>query len=436
MTEPPSGMPPEQVGATPGPGRASGRPDRDGGGAALDWAVWAIGRLLLVAIVLRIIPWAEMFNDLAIYARWVQEALSHGRFPHDEMWQYPPLAAPVMVLAAVLPGDAAGYVLLLLGVDASIMAMVAAQARHRGATSGRRLWALAPLVVGPLLLARFDVVPTALAVAAVALAARPGASGAVAAVGAWVKVWPILVVAGLRRHDLPRAALGVVAASVVIAGVLVATTTDPLSFVGGQRDRGLQIESIAALPFLVARAVGLDVEVVYRYGAHEVQAPGAETVAAALPVLTLALLAVVGLLRLTGRLERLGAADVALATVLFSVATSRVFSGQYLIWLMGLAAVALSDPGTRMRHTIRLLIAVGVATQVVYPWLYSALLDGSPVAVLVQSVRVLLTLAATVTAAGVLLRAEPDGQASGSAPSSIARRRSAERSHPQDDSTH
>jgi hypothetical protein len=311
--------------------------------------------------------------------------------------------------------------------------MLTSQARRTARRGGTRLWALLPLVVGPLLLARFDVVPTAFAVAAVLMAARPVASGALAATGAWVKVWPLLVLAALRRRDLPRGVAGALTASAVIAGVLVVTSEDPLSFLGGQRDRGLQIESLAAWPFLIARLFGAPVEVVYRYGAHEVDASGVDMVARSVIVLTLVLLGVVAVQRLRGALDAVSGADVALATVLFTVATSRVFSGQYFIWLLALAAVTLGDPTSRMRRTTVLLIAAGLATHLVYPWLYSALLDGNPVAVAVQTLRVGLTVAATVCALGVLLRpggstdqASALGAASGSPPSSITRNRCAE----------
>jgi hypothetical protein len=402
-----------------------------------DWTIWLVSRLVLVAIILGAIPWPEQVNDLTIYARWVQESLQHGRFPTDDMWQYPPLAGPVFVLGAWLPGERLGFVTLFLGFDAAIMAMLTHQARRSGLGGGTRLWALLPLIVGPLLLARFDVVPTAFAVAAVLLAARPMASGALAATGAWLKVWPVLVLAALRRSDLPRGVAGALAASAVIAGALVVATVDPLSFLTGQRDRGLQIESLAAWPFLVARLAGAPVEVVYRYGAHELDAAGVDSVARGVLVLTVILLGVVAVQRLRGVLDDVSGADVALATVLFTVATSRVFSGQYFIWLLALAAVTLGDPASRMRRTTALLIAAGAATQVVYPWLYSALLDGNPVAVAVQTVRVGLTAAATVFALVVLLRpGSAATQASGSPPSSITRNRSAELSQPQDDSTH
>ena len=296
---------------------------------------------------------------------------------------------------------------LFLAFDAAIMAMLTRQARRTGLAGGTRLWALLPLIVGPLLLARFDVVPTAFAVGAVLIAARPLASGALAGTGAWLKVWPILVVAALRRRDLPRGVAGALVASIVIAVVLVVTTVDPMSFLSGQRDRGLQIESLAAWPFLVARLLGAPVEVVYRYGAHEIDAAGVDTVARSLVVVTLVLLGVVAVQRLRGALDSTSGADVALATVLFTVATSRVFSGQYFIWLLALAAVTLGDPTSRMRRTTVLLIAAGVATELVYPWLYTALLEGRVVAVVVQTVRVGLTVAAAACALDVLLRPDP-----------------------------
>jgi hypothetical protein len=379
-----------------------------------DWLLWAALRAALIVIILGWVPWPEQVNDLRIYADWVAESLGAGEYPQDTMWQYPPLAGPVFLLGAWLPGGRMGFVLLFLAVDAAVMGLLAAQSARTGRTGGRRLWALLPLVTGPLLLARFDVVPTALAVAAVLVArASPALSGALAAVGAWIKVWPALVVSGLRRSDLPRGLLAALAASSAIVAALLLTTRDPMGFLTGQRDRGLQIESVAAWPFLVGRALGLDVTIAYQYGAHEVLAPGVEVAAGAAMLVTAALLGLVAVQRLRGALEHLPAADVALATVLFSVVTSRVFSGQYFIWLLGLGAVCLGDPGTRMRRTTALLIGAGVATQLVYPWLYTALLDGRLIALAVQTARIGLTVAATVVAIGVLM-ARPAQDVAGS----------------------
>jgi hypothetical protein len=375
------------------------------GPAARDWLIWAVLRLLLVVIILGAIPWPEQVNDLAIYAGWAQGPLAQGRFPDDPMWQYPPLAGPVFRLGAALPGDRLGFVALFLAADAAIMAMLARQAGRTGRGGGRRLWALLPVVTGPLLLARFDVVPTALAVAAVLVGlAHPALAGALAAVGAWLKVWPALVVAGLRRADLPRALAGALAASAVVALGVAMTTEDPFGFLGGQAARGLQVESVGAWPFLVARLLGADVEVAYQFGAHEVIAAGTGAVAAASLLGSVLLLGLVAVQRLRGVLEAESVADVALVAVLCSVATSRVFSGQYAIWLLGLGAVCLADPRTRARRVVHLLVAAGLAGHLVYPWLYTALLEGAWYAVVVQTVRILLVLAATGLALGLVLR--------------------------------
>ncbi len=414
-----------------------------------DWAVWAALRCLLILIIVGVLPWPEQVNDLNIYRAWAEGPLAEGRFPDDPMWQYPPLAGPLFRVGAALPGERMGFVLMLLAVDALVMWLLhrdahgverllpeerlpddvaeaagtpvhdgsrpgpaagrtnpsgraAADDLERNRIAGPTLWALAPVVTGPLLLARFDVIPTAFAVAAALHLARPSRSGTIAAMGAWVKVWPVLVLAGLARRDLPRGLIGFVVASGLVAAALLATTSDVLSFLGQQRDRGLQIESVWAAPFLIARALGAPVAVVYRYGAHEIDAPWADAVASVAALATVLLLAAVVVSRLVGRLEAVRGADVALATVLFSVATSRVFSGQYFIWLLGLAAVCLNDRGSRMRPTVRLLVAAGLATHLIYPWLYSALLEGDPVAWLVQLVRVSLTLLAALAAGRVL----------------------------------
>jgi hypothetical protein len=373
-----------------------------------DWAVWAVLRLGLLAIILGWVPWPEQVNDLAIYQRWAEGPLAGGTFPTDPMWQYPPLAGPIFRLGAMLPGERIGFALLFLAFDAAIMLMLSWQAARSRRTAGRTLWAWSALITGPLLLARFDVVPTALALAAILVTApRPAASGALAGIGAWLKAWPILVLSGVRRGDLPRAIAGVVAASLCIVVVLVVTTDQPFGFLTGQAERGLQVESVAAWPFLVARAFGADVAVVYQYGAHEVVADGVPVVAAGSIATTLALLGLVAVQRLRGALEDAAAADVALATVLFSVVTSRVFSTQYFIWLLALGAACLGTSGTRMRRCVMLVVASGAASQLVYPWLYTALLEGRPWALLAQTARVGLAVGAAVLAVGVLVTPRP-----------------------------
>lgn len=373
----------------------------------VDWLVWAATRLLLLLIIGGVIPWPEQVRDLDTYQRWFDQSLRFGHFPTDQMWQYPPLAGPVFALGALMPGGRVGFALWFLCFDAALMLMIRRNAAP-GRERGPRLWAWCPLFVGPLLLARFDVVPTAFAVGALMLAGRPGASGGVAAIGAWLKVWPALTVLGLPRRALPRAVTVAFLVSVAVAALLLMTTTDSLAFLTGQRSRGIQIESVAAWPYLLARLFGAPVEVVYQFGAHEIVATGISQVGSVCAALSVLGIGAVAALRLIGRLEGHPPADVALTVVLISVVTSRVFSGQYFVWLLGLASLALGQP-TRLTRAIRWLSAAGLATHLIYPWLYSALLAGSPLAVALQSVRIVTILVATTLATRELL-AGPRGQ--------------------------
>ena len=150
---------------------------------------------------------------------------------------------------------------------------------------------------------RFDVVPTLFAVVAILLVARPVAPGVAAALGLTVKLWPALMLFVLPRRALPRtlAAFAVIAAALVAAFALL--TDDSLSFLANQQARGLQVESVGALPYELFSLIGGDVAFGLKYGSIQVLMSGAETVGLALTVLGLALFALLGWWRLSGRLE-------------------------------------------------------------------------------------------------------------------------------------
>ncbi len=134
------------------------------------------------------------------------------------------------------------------------------------------------------MMVRFDVVPTLFAVVAVLLVARPLASGAAAALGLTVKVWPALMLFVLPRRSLPRglAAFAVTAAVVMLAFTLL--FDDSLSFLANQQARGLQVESVGALPYEIASLLGGEVAFGLKYGSIQVLMGGAETVGLALTV--------------------------------------------------------------------------------------------------------------------------------------------------------
>lgn len=375
---------------------------------------WSITRLLLL-VQLVLAPDAFV-GDVRLYSLW-SLVLAEGRFPvGDPFWQYPPGAGVVFATMQLTgPDPIRGFIAMALAADGLIMAVLILAARRRSApaTPGDRFragpwlgpvtWVVGGLLIGPVMLARFDLFPTAAAVAAVLLAMRPWASGAMAGLGALLKAWPILVLAAIPRRQLPKAA----AASLVvflIGWVAISTWAQGgVAFLGEQGARGLQIESVAALPYLLAASVGFDPQVVLSHGAFELAAPGAAVAGLALTALGALVLATVVGFRLLGRLEDACPGDVALAVVLVSVATSRVFSPQYGVWLVGLAAAAVVDQRSRLRGVTGVLLAMSAVTGVLFPWAYGSLLDAAPYAVALQCARVILLLVATITALVVVL---------------------------------
>lgn len=372
--------------------------ERDGTAYAALAIVWLTTRVIAVVSV-DLTPW--MLNDLVIYEGWLAP-LVQGAFPaEDPTWQYPPGIAPFFLGTGALAIDYRwAFTLGILLVDALVMAVLLLAHSRRAGSSwlGPWLWALAGVIVGSIMVVRFDVVPTLFAVVAVLVVARPMRTGIAVALGFTVKVWPALMLFVVPRRHLPLA-VGSFAVTVVIVLSAFALLTDgSLGFLANQQARGLQVESVGALPYLVSSLLGGDIEFGLRYGSIQVLADNAETVGLALTLIGLALFALIAWWRLSGRLEDVPPGDVALAAMLVSVATSRVYSPQFNVWLVGITAVMLLDPRTRLRRAAVIVLVVSLLTQVVYPWSATQLVNADPLTIVVQALRVAGIVVATVMA--------------------------------------
>jgi len=360
---------------------------------------FALTRAWLILIPFGVIPYLGgtlVINDVTLYEQWSQ-ILQSGRFPvDDQMWQYPPLVGPVFALGALVPPDPTlGLMLVMLAFDAATFVVLMRRAGRGASVEGPWAWVVAGMLIGPVWLTRFDVIPTFFAVLGLLAVGRPVRSGALLAVGALLKVWPALLLLGVPRRAFPRALAAFVVTCGAILMTLVLTMDGASSFASEQRERGLQVESVPAWLFLVAHLFGWPRRFVYRYGAMEVSAPGVEAMALAVTVATVVSLAALVILRFSGRLDDASPADIALVVVLVSMVTSRVLSPQYLVWVAGIAAVCLLDPTTRMRPVIMLLMPVAALGQILYPMHYDWLLSDRWEGLALQTARILLLLVAT-----------------------------------------
>ncbi|MEN8650085.1 glycosyltransferase 87 family protein [Streptomyces sp. 21So2-11] len=337
-----------------------------------------------------------------IYYRWYEQ-LARGDFPFDDvMWQYPPAAGLVILAPAALPWLTyfqAFVVLTLLG-DALVTVALARAGAGRGRSSGGAwMWVCALPLLLHLPLVRYDVLVTALAVLALlAMRTRPRVGGALAALGALVKVWPALTLLGTPRGRSTRDAwLSAALAALALLAVLSLAFSHTLDFLRQQGSRGVQIESLGGTALSLARLIGWRGTVTFRYGAMEFTGPYVSTVAHLSLLCTAA--AFCWLLVWRVRARRWTTAtpfDAALCAVLLFTVTSRVISPQYLIWLLGLAAVCLTSRATSQRPVAALLLPAAAISSLVYPVLYEEVVTGTPLGCALMVVRNGLLLGAAV----------------------------------------
>ncbi len=363
-------------------------------GSSALWPVWLVTRAGFY--LLATAPGGD--GDVGIYQRWYACCLSHGRFPlADPMWQYPPGAAPVLWLPGRLPGGYMhDFVFLAIGCDLAITFILCRAARRGGSLAGAWYWVCGVPLLGVVAVIRFDIVPVALSVAAVGVTGAGVVRGALAGAGAAVKVWPITLLAGMAPGQGRR---GLAAAAAVLAAACVLFGSETASFLAHQNARGVEIESVAATPFMIWRQAGWHGTVVFRFGAWQLS--GAH-VALAQDVsrlgLVLATAAVLGwqVLIASGRARWRPefAADAPLAATLLFLVASPVLSPQYLLWVTGLAAACLATGRTTQRPVALAVLAAAGLTQLIFPIGWPSLLSGSDLVTGVLAARNLVLVAA------------------------------------------
>jgi hypothetical protein len=293
-------------------------------------------------------PADKLIVDTPIYAKY-GFAMTHGRFPYrDIKIEYPPAALPMFILPALgrkrnLPAYTRWFdremavcaCLALLGVFLITRAPAALAAT-----------ATAPLLLGPVVLTRFDYWPTALAVLALAavLRSRLAIGAVLLGVAIAAKIWPAIllpfVVTWLWRTRGRRPALAFTGGT---AAVLAAIIT-PFAVISPhgtwysvhqQFARPLQIESLgSAILVVIHHVAGTNLGVLSNYGSQNVGGWGAGPAAAILTVLLVGALVTVYVAFVRGESSRDNLLTAVAAAVTALVAFGKVFSPQYMIWLV------------------------------------------------------------------------------------------------------
>jgi Glycosyltransferase family 87 len=250
--------------------------------------------------------------------------------------EYPPGAlAPIVTPAIGSPAKHTYADRFVWGAIALVAATILMLARRPRAAF---LVALAPLLLGPVLLKRFDVLPMLLTLIALELALRKryAWSGAALGVGAAVKLYPVLLLPVLLFAGGRRALAGFVAAcGAIFLPFLVIAPHGVLESIWKQVGRHLQWETPLASLALLAHSLGIvSIGLISEANTYAIGGKPGFVLAALTTVLFLAALAVIW--RRLPHLVRTreGIVLAWAATLAVAVTLGHVLSPQYLIWLL------------------------------------------------------------------------------------------------------
>jgi hypothetical protein len=344
-------------------------------------AVWVVTRAM---IVVQVGFWNHVggadFQDVNAFETWSNFLATEHHMPTDEGWQYPPGAALVMLLPRIGGAPyAQSFVATMLLFDLLGLALMALLAKRTGRGVGVWVWLLGLPLLQMFPVLRFDLVPTVLAIAAlVVIHRRPAWFGALAGLGASVKVWPIAALFGeWDRRRLVLSAIAALGVLVVVFGGAAIAFGDQSTFLDNQGVRGLQVESVASVPWHARELItGQTVPTIPRNGTLEIGSDLADAVAEALKWLAILVLAGAAAWWLARdraiRRGRLDLADEAISRdfvftiVLLLLVVSRVLSPQFMIWLVGLSAVILTAGTRRMARPAWIVVGTIVLTAGLY----------------------------------------------------------------------
>lgn len=368
------------------------------------WTVFYVAsRLGMLAIFLTYTDY--LAADVNYYAAYLNMATPGLE---NILIEYPVPAAWILQLIYFVGGPQnffVSFAFVMAALDAALTWFLWRKAPAAGA-----FWIVFTLANGAIMWFRFDLIPTALVtLACMVVITRPRISGALIGIGAAIKLWPALLIVPMVAPDMlgkrspGRARLigfaitgfGLALASLAFTGWT--RTASPLAW---QSDRGLQVESILATPFLFWHAFGTSSPWKYElseYNAYEVFGPGVDSMLSFATFLTVGAVFVtiwaawrLWLVRdawTPGR-EQEAIALAALIVSLAMLVSNKTFSTQYLLWIGGPIAVLLINQATSaIRRELWVVafssVAIGLATQFIYPWAYGLILaqpNGDPYA--------------------------------------------------------
>ncbi|UNK69665.1 hypothetical protein [Microbacterium sp. H1-D42] len=389
------------------------------------WAAFIVAHALVTWLGW-VLPNHPMGDVVLVYEPWSAAALSGGGVMGiTAAWVYPQLALVPMLLTQLLAAPLTpalgadnayliGWAVLITIGDLLAFAVLVGRGQVRRRRLAGWFWIGALVLLGPIALYRIDAVTVPLAiVGGLWLARRPVAGTVLLTLGAWVKIWPgaIVLAAIAAGRRSPRVALiaASVSAGLIAVFFLLGADRELFGFLTTQGGRGLQIEAVAATPFLWMAASGTAViDYSIEILTFQIRAPGADLVSIWLTPLMVAMVA--GILVLGVWRAQAGAAwhrllpPLSMAFVAALIVSNKVGSPQFQTWLIAPVILWIVFDRARAHAAAAMVLMLCALTLAVYPLTYDGLLHAHLLPVVLITARNLLLIVLLVHAIRAVVR--------------------------------
>jgi uncharacterized membrane protein len=356
---------------------------------------------------------------------YIAQLMRDGQIPyHDFASEYPPLALLSFLLPGLITSNTMAYSwafaaeLMIFDMIALMVIADLASTLKISIKNALLVYTLVIVATGPILVARYDLLPAVLVLGALwsFIKGKNKLAWAAAALGFAAKLYPIIilpifVIYQLKNRQYSRMITG----GAVFLGVTLLLSL-PWIIIDApgywhswtyHLERGLHSESTYGTALLTGQVLGLTtVQGALTFGSWNLSSPLADSLAKMSFYIAAAVLIVVYALyvwrmpkepegELTAKLSESSAARLLKFTVLtvaVFLLTNKVFSAQYLAWLCPLLPLVAD----RRFFAPMLFIAAAVLTQYIYPYNYNSFELGEALPVLVLTFRNLLLILMTV----------------------------------------
>jgi hypothetical protein len=368
----------------------------------------------------KLFPDAISFGDLSLYEYWAYQVENGtGVYGLATEWVYPALAfVPIWIASALNIGSyEVSWLALVFVLNTTAVLFLVSPARNGRLFSGTYAsWAFlsALVLLGPVAVSRIDSVSAALAIFGLVAISRNsrGIAAALFTLAGWIKIWPVALFAAMIavfKNKIQAVVVATIISASIIGIGLLAGGTKVFGFVLQQQERGIQIESVMATPWMwLAKFGSADIFFDDIVLTNQVSGPLVQELAAVSNYLLFIALAITAFLAIravrAGRNRTQVFVLAALTGVLDLIVFNKVGSPQFMIWLAVPLVALVYFSINKSKVALAMGAAILLLTQLVYPVFYIELLGLETISLGLLTARNLLLVALLIWASTQLLK--------------------------------